>query len=473
MNTIILIFAAVGVLWGTIYALRGSLIGGCVAYLIAACCFSGDFWSFDAAGLTWSIDRFLLLLLFAAFLVQWRIGRADPKPFTAGDVLLACFLGLLLLSTFTHDWRVRGPEAESVLMHLINGYAIPMLVFCVAKHARLDERKLRWAYGMFAGLGVYLTLTALLEISGQWALVFPRYIADPDVGIHFGRARGPMLQSARLGTYLIVCGAAAVALIAQAGPWRRCGVLLAALCAPLVLAAIYFTYTRSVWMGAALAVLTALGLGLRTKWRILLFATAVAFGGAVVVLQGDKLIAFERGSSAADTRQSTYMRASFAYVSWLMFQDKPLTGFGFGQFPQESPHYLSDRSTTLQLEQIRGYIHHNTLLSLLVELGIIGLLLFLAVLVYWLRSAWLLWRDPELPKWVRGHGLLFLVALAPYSLQLVFREVSYSPIENSLVFFLAGTVCSLRAAHLAPRRREQAAPAGVRTFAPTTGPASP
>jgi len=33
----------------------------------------------------------------------------------------------------------------------------------------------------------------------------PRYIADPMLGIHFGRARGPELNSASLGVYLTVC----------------------------------------------------------------------------------------------------------------------------------------------------------------------------------------------------------------------------------------------------------------------------
>ena len=168
----------------------------------------------------------------------------------------------------------------------------------------------------------------------------------------------------------------------------------------------------------------------------------------VVAIKRDKLIAFQRDTTtAADTEQSTYMRASFAYVSWLMFQDRPLTGVGFGQFPQESIHYLGDRRTSLKLEQIRGYIHHNTYLSLLVELGIFGLLLNLAVFACWLTQAWKLWRDRQLPFWVRTHGLLFLAVIACHAIQMLFREVSYAPIENGLIFFIAGTTSSLFATY--------------------------
>ncbi len=445
MNILSLVLAVLAVIWSAVFAYRGSLVGSCILYLIAACCLSGELWSVDAAGLTWSLDRLLLLLILIAFAVQWRLGRTDPKPRTGGDTLLAGFLVLLLFSTFTHDWRASGPDAESVLVHLINGYMIPVVIFLVAKHARLAAKDLRIAYRLLAALGVYLAVTALLEVSGQWTLVFPRYIADETVGIHFGRARGPMLQSARLGLYLVVCGAATVALVAQSDRPGRVPMLLLAVLAPCYLAAIYFTYTRSVWLGAGLAALVAAGTTLPRRWRLPLFASAIAIGVTVVAVIGDKLIAFERETSAAVTRRSTYMRASIAYVSWKMFQDRPVTGFGFGQFPEHSKFYLSDRTTTLQLEHIRGYIHHNTFLSLLVELGIFGLALFLALLGHWIWTGWSLWRDSSRPRWVRVHGLLFLVASAPYFFQLMFREVSYSPIENALVFFLAGTCASLRA----------------------------
>ncbi len=459
MSFIILMLALVGIVWSLVFALRGSLYCGLVVYLICACCLSGRFWSVDAAGFTWSMDRFVLALLIVVFAVRWAMGRIVLKPFTHHEGLLAGFVALLFVSTFTHEWRAMGPDNESPLIHLINGYMIPGVIFFMARHASIGERELHLTYGVFGLFGLYLVATAICEISGQWAFVVPRYIADPNVGIHFGRARGPMLQSVRLGTYLLFCAAATTALVCglRTRKWWMCA--LAALLAPLYLLAIYFTYTRSVWMGAALILLVGVGFTLRGRWRVFLFATAFASALVVMVAKGDQLVAFKRETSAADTRDSTYMRASFAYVSWKMFQDKPLTGFGFRQFQYESQYYLDDRTTALQLEQIRGYIHHNTVLSLLVELGFMGPILFLGILAAWAGSAAAIWRDPSNPRWVRAHGLLFLAVLSAYSLQLVFREVSYSPIENSLLFLAAGITCSLSAEYVRGR--------GVH-FAPST-----
>ena len=447
MAFFLFILAILGVIWGSVLAWRGSVVLGCAIYLIVACCLSGYFWSIDAAGLTWSLDRFFLAFLLFAFALQWKAGRADPKPFTRAEMFLAAFFALLLFSTFTSDWRKVGPDDESILMHLVNGYLVPVIVFLLARTAQLNEKHLRHVYIALGCFGVYLVLTAIGEAAGAWALVFPKYIADADLGTHFGRARGPMLQSARLGMYLIACGGALAAIWTWSGKWTRRGVVLAAVLLPLFLLAVYFTYTRSVWLGAGIALFIVMMATLNNRWRTLTIIGALGMAAMVVAIKGDKLIAFERDTSAAHTAESTYMRASFAYVSWLMFQDKPITGFGFGQFPEESTYYLGDRATELQLEQIRGYIHHNTYLSLLVELGVFGLLLNLAVFVCWLWQAASLWRDRSLPFWVRSHALLFLAIVACHALQMLFREVSYAPIENGLIFFIAGTTSSLYATY--------------------------
>ena len=61
-------------------------------------------------------------------------------------------------------------------------------------------------------------------------------------------------------------------------------------------------------------------------------------------------------------------------------------------------------------------------------------------------SAWIVCRDASLPDWARAHGVLVLGALAIYVCQVAFHELSYTPMDNSLVFFLAGTVMGLRPA---------------------------
>jgi O-antigen ligase len=270
-------------------------------------------------------------------------------------------------------------------------------------------------------------------------------MADPAAGIHFGRARGPMLQSAVLGTFLITSFAATWTLLAWLGVRGRLGVVITAMLLPIYLAAVYFTYTRSVWMGAGLALAVVLGLILRGRTRHLALGGLAAAAVLVLAFKGSDLVSMKRETSGDVTRESTYMRGSFLYVSWQMFKDRPLTGVGFGQYPRTSTYYLSDRDTELHLEAIRGYVHHITFMSILVELGIVGLVLYLLVLFDWIRGGWLLWRDPRAPNWMRAHALVMLAAFAPFFCQLLFRDVSYSLQECALIFLLAGVTSGLRA----------------------------
>jgi len=444
MTAIVVVLSIAGLVWGTLLAIRGNLIFGCAVYLVATCCFSGFFYSFDAVGLTWTLDRFFLFALVAAYLIQTRLGRTQPKAIGRGEFLLAAFFALLVFSTFTHDWRSKGPDDVPVFMHLVNGYLIPLAIFWIARQAALSEQRIHFMYAAIACFGIYLAGTAILEHFKLWSLVFPKYIADPTVGIHFGRARGPMVQSARFGTYLVICLATTWIAWGWLGKLGTKGRFIALAVLPLYAAAIYFTYTRSVWIGGVISAVIILGLTLRGKVRLFVLGATCAAALVVGVVKGDKLIAFKREYTAQETRASTYMRASFAYVSWKMFQDRPLMGFGFGQFSRENQSYLSDRTTNIRLESIRGYVHHNTFLSILVELGIFGLALFLALMTYWGYSAWKLWNDASAPTWMRAHGLILMTAMAPYGCQLVFREVTYAPVENAMIFMLAGITVGLR-----------------------------
>ena len=470
MTAILIIAAVCALVWGTYLTLRGSLVGGCMVYLILVTCFANQFAQYDIGPLTWTLDRLFLVLLVAAFCVQWRLGKIDFKKLTASEYLLAAFLGLAIISTFAHDWRAASTDV-SVTMRLANGFIIPAIIYMIARQAKLGEGNVSFVHVGLAVFGLYLAVTAIMEVTGQWGLVFPRYIADPELGIHFGRARGPALQSSVNGSVMVMCLGALWVTYAWQMRGSRVGLLLAILSVPIFATAVYFTYTRSVWLGAAIAGTIVLGLTLQGRWRPLVLGGLTAVALLAIVTQWDSLVAFRREDSAAVTRQSTYMRASFAYVSLQMFKDRPLRGFGFGQFARKNRTYLSDRSTNLHLESIRGYVHHNTPLCVLVEMGLFGLLAYLAFFAAWMRNGWRLWKNRQQPNWARAHGLILIAALACYASQMIFHDVTYSPIDNTLLYLLAGLASGLLATKPTDHRRSvQATPRRRDDYVATTHP---
>src|SRR3972149_6602942 len=121
-----------------------------------------------------------------------------------------------------------------------------------------------------------------------------------------------------------------------------------------------------------------------------------------------------------------------------MFKDHPLFGVGFGRFYDRKLPYLSDRSQDFELESLRNLHHHNTLLSLLTETGMVGLAAFIALLAAWARSAWSLVRDAELPAWVRSQGLLMLAVIITYLSSAVFHDLTLLPSQEWILFLAAG-----------------------------------
>ncbi len=73
---------------------------------------------------------------------------------------------------------------------------VPFALFWVAPAAFPGPRERRILLTTLVGVGLYLGATAFFETIGPSALVFPRYIMDPSVGIHWGRARGPFVEAA-------------------------------------------------------------------------------------------------------------------------------------------------------------------------------------------------------------------------------------------------------------------------------------
>ncbi len=431
-------------LWGTILVARGSLFLSVSLFFVATCVFPAEFFSIDMGGLTWTLDRLCLVGIFVQLVLRWRRGQLQFQKLESLDVAMALFVCWLVARTITQPLGSVLPGQPATLMHLVNGYLIPFFLYAGLRTSNLEPQQLKWPLFVLLGLGVYLGLTAVFEMANLWGLVFPRFIGDPTIGIHFGRARGPMLQSVRLGVSLLACLAPLIVYTIWLRPLKRVswGVFLTI--APVLGAGVMLTLTRSVWMGLGLIVvlLTWLcmhGIPRRAAIVGMLFAAL-----AIVIVKGDDLVAFKREYSAAETRESTYMRAAFAYVSLAMFQDRPVMGFGFNQFQVYNRPYLADRSTDIRMESIRGYVHHNSYLSLLVDLGIVGFGLYAFVGLAALIQCYILWQARAAPKWARGLSLVALCIGGVHLIQMAFHEVSFSTIENSFLFAALGMVVAAK-----------------------------
>ena len=440
MIAVLAVAAVVALVWGIVVFTRGGLLGGCLAVLLAGCCFGHPFFNLPLGPIPLTADRLLWGMLLVQCVIWWRMGLTDPKKPGRAELVLAAFFVVLVLNTFAHDWRANHTQPVS---RLLFDYLMPLGFYWVARQAAISERSLVWMFTCLAGFGAYLALTAVAEVNQlSWA-VFPKYIASPDFEEFLGRARGPLLNPAANGLLLGTCLIAVLSLWPRVNRAGKAGLLLLA---SLICLGVYYTLTRCVWLGAGAGLLVYLTLTLPRAWRAPVLIGSLILVTAVGITQWERLLAFKRDRqlSAREVAESVKLRPILAVVAWNMFLDRPLVGCGLGHYQTESVKYLSDRSTALPLETARPYRQHNVFLSLLTETGLIGAGLFLLLLLLWTRDAWLTWRSPLTPPWVRPLAVLFLAMLTNYVASGMFQDISVVTMANMVLFFMAGITSSVK-----------------------------
>jgi O-antigen ligase len=438
MIVVATIAALAALLWAVILAPRISKVPNVALLLgliVTGYVFSYELWRADVGPLPLTLDR--LLLLGVATLFAWRIWRGETRLTTPCGADWAI---LLVLAWLTASCLLNRPgdglvRPSSPMFRLVVSFWIPAFLYGLMRHERFTESSARWLMTGLALLGGYLAITALCETFGIWSLVFPRYIANPDLGLHFGRARGPALNSVSLGVYLGVGATAAWLLIPRANrPMQLVWFTLVALMSLGVL----LTFTRSTWIGLAGAVVTVIVLQLPKRFRMPAFVSVLVLAVAFLAVGKDALIALKRDNMAGSSAHSVQQRTAFAYVSMQMFADHPLWGVGFGRFYDQKLPYLTDRRQSFELESLRDLEHHNTFLSLLTETGMVGLLAYLAVLAAWTRYAWRLAHDPTTSGDCQRLGLLALGTIAVYLPSAVFHDLTLVHSDQWLLYSVAG-----------------------------------
>lgn len=449
MLFLLIVLGLAALVWGGILLLRGGLLAGCLMVLLAGCCFGHPFWNMPLGPAPLTLDRVLLVVVVGQYILLRKFDAAEPKPCGPAEWLLVAFIAALAFSTFSNNWQVDGKQPAASFVFV---YAMPVAFYWVARHMKLNEQGLWWIWAAMVALGVYLAVTAIAEVREMWWLVWPRYIRSGEYAEYLGRGRGPFLNPTGVGIYLTACLAASWMWWPRAGRFGRLAIVMLSL---LLGAGCYYTLTRSVWMGAALAAMIVVGFSLPRSWRWPVMGVAALAAVLATAVLWDSILSFKRDKnvSAEDVADSATLRPVLAAVAWEMFRDRPILGCGFGQYKYHHKYYLGERKYGLNLEKARPYVQHNTFLALLTETGMVGTGLFIALLAAWSGQAWRLWRNRTLSAAAQQWGLFFLAFMASYVVNGLFHDTSPIPNLNMLLLFLGAITSSLATmAAAAPRR---------------------
>jgi O-antigen ligase len=359
-----------------------------------------------------------------AFFVGLRaLAYRERLPFIAG--ISWPMLGLIGLAVFRACREPLDPQTWSLVA---SKFIVPFTLFHLAILVFRSAR----AQAHFEIFGIvvlaYLIFTAVAFLLDARTLILPRFILDDSLGIHADRARGPFLQAVANGLSLNILGLLAVAF----SQTRRSMILLLWLFLPL---AVLATMTRAVWISFAVSVAAAgFRIGEHSIRRACLgLACAGLLLGVFAGLSSDSLK--NALSDRTEDRGSVDVRMAVYDAGWAMFQERPLTGWPAGGM-------YAELARRMQGYDLRAFYIHNTYLSLLIEFGLPGLVLY-GILFFNLfrlaRSG--SGHDGGECQFISSLRKIWPLLLGVYLFNAFFVDMVYQFVIG-LMFTIAGMLCS-------------------------------
>jgi O-antigen ligase len=314
-----------------------------------------------------SVSKLSGLLLAISWIATVATRRDSRPEFTSAHpgltYVLMLFVGWVAVSQL---WAADSGAAFTALTRLTLNAVLFLIVFSAVR----NSKQAIWVIAAFIAGACLDAVYGLLFVSSQPG--------------NLQRLTSSIDNPNELASILV---AALVLSVGLAGALRRIPLArfaafgATALCA----AGIFLTGSRGGLVGLTVALVAFLIVGKRWRGRVLVISVIVGVAG---------LAYFEYVASAdirahISTVGSGTGRLDLWTVGWRMVEANPLTGVGAGNFPVSSVHYLLQPGAIENGRYFVGTpkVTHNSYLELWDELGIVGLLLFLTIVVFCVRCA--------------------------------------------------------------------------------------
>jgi O-antigen ligase len=367
-----------------------------------------------------TMERVVWPLILLSFFVQRLKGKIKRRSPDLVEYCMIAFLAVIIVSMCVHGSYVSSVWGTDKFnfYEVLSGFGLPFIFYCILRRGVSSEAQIK---AFLAGVGlitVYLGVTGVGEAFRQNWLVFPKYILDPDVGIHFGigRVRGPFVQASWNGL-AIVMGLPILLWLYFNKLYDKRWLWVLGIAAVAV--SLVWGMQRAVWLGAA----AALGLTTLTWPR----RGAVIFGVVLLALTLGFCFLPENSAKALmermDDEGSLDYRLVIMDTTWSIIKDHLMTGVGFSRFQETLLSYGLDPY----------FVSHNTVLTLLAELGLLGILpyvLIFSVLFFKSVKAYL-----RLPSYRPLVGAMWGITAA-YVIMLLSVEMRLVLYPNLLFFCL-------------------------------------
>ena len=191
MEFLILLFAFAALVWMIPIIHSGRLIRIAMIVLLIGTALGPPFFNIDGV-IQFSLDRILWFGMLGLAAVHWRMGNFKLPKLTRIDWLVIALVGYVFLSSLSAG---SGPYLIKAFSRWLFYFVMPAGIYFIARVADIRKIDFRWLSLTTILLSLYLAVTAIFEVKGFHAAVFPKFIVDPAASLEFlGRGRGPLLN---------------------------------------------------------------------------------------------------------------------------------------------------------------------------------------------------------------------------------------------------------------------------------------
>ncbi|WP_285657291.1 O-antigen ligase family protein [Actinomycetospora sp. NBRC 106375] len=387
----------------------------------------------------------VILLLVSLTLAIARHAKMPPK-LGAVEWLMAVYLAWNILSwLLPHPVEAIEPVTGAPILvyrWIYTGVLLPFLVYVIAKSVIDDERGARWLLWTTVAMAAYSSWVSILQFHGPKSLVWPRYIVDAPNWE--GRANGIFNQPVVNGVILVIGFVVCLFLASRPGVKRSVQVVLYGLAAANAYS-VYLTHTRA----ALLALIVVLGMGilLAPGWRRGFVAFTV-LGMIGVAANASSIFSSDRSDGGVGSSTEVYDRLNLMATAMRAMGEHPFVGIGLARFQFYNTDHHVAWSQDVPWDAGYAIISHENEFGIGAELGIPGVLMWLAVIV---AVVWMLWRAMrELPRdTYLGSAFAFVGASAMVTMIVNGLTVDLRILDFAMIlpFMFAGMVAGALERH--------------------------
>jgi len=382
---------------------------------------------------TLTFARVMVVCVLLGLLIQMSFTMHRAIIIGTIEKVMMLFLSVVFLSIL-----LRSDNATEQVLQYFDIYAIPFLFFFVAKNLVQAEDDLKKLYYILLWLGLYTAMYGVYQYAMHGIVTLSSHTTGTG-HLEQGRAVGPFVHAAEYGGVLVITFLSALYLaLYESSGFKRCFIVLVL---GLIVIGILFSLTRAVWIEfvAALFVISIFDRKWKRIFKPFIFLLAAMY--IIVVLVSPRL------EERAANQETGKIRLVLYKTAFFMSMAKPLTGYGMGveNFVIQRRAYLSAVGTISSTIAETTGPPHNDLLFIFVQLGLIGLVPYITILLLILRSSLFLRRLSVAQQSFAYRSVIFFWGvLTIYLVHGLFGEIASLTFLSSLFYILGGALDGLR-----------------------------